>query len=70
MHNDKNESRLHAVRREPDELSVEQIDRLIAFGRREAELIDEMTAASRAGDEPRVLEIVGELVRIEDEAAQ
>jgi len=52
------------------ELTDHQIEQLMNFGRREAGLIDEMTAAARLGDQNLVMQIVQELVRMEDEARQ
>lgn len=62
--------RLRVVRRPAEELSDEQIARLLDFGRREADLITEMEAAARAGDRNLVWELAEALVRCQDEARQ
>jgi hypothetical protein len=53
-----------------DELSDHQIETLMAFGRREADLIEQMEAAARDGDRDLVWQIAQALCRIEDEAKQ
>ena len=55
-------------RRPVDELSDAQIETLISFGRREAEVIDEMVAAVRVGDRNLVWQLAEALLRLEDEA--
>jgi hypothetical protein len=61
---------LHVVRHAVDELSDEQIARLMDFGKREADLIDQMEAATRAGDRDLVWQLAQALCRIQDEAKQ
>jgi hypothetical protein len=52
------------------ELSDDAIDRLVSFGRREAQLLDEMEAAARAGDRDLAWQLAQTLVRLQDEAKQ
>lgn len=52
------------------ELNDTQIDTLIGFGKREGELLDELTAAVRANDRDLAWQIAEALNRIEDEARQ
>jgi hypothetical protein len=59
--------RLHVVRRAAEELSDSQIERLMDFGRREADLITEMAEAARAGDRNLVWQLAQALVDIEDQ---
>ena len=54
-------------RRPAEELSDAQVERLMAFGRHEAELIDQMEAAARDGDRELVWQIAQALCRIEDQ---
>jgi hypothetical protein len=61
--------KLHVVRRAVEELSDAQIERLMNFGKREADLIDEIAAAARAGDRNRVWQLVQDLCGIEDQLA-
>jgi hypothetical protein len=65
-----NTARIRVERVPADELSDHQIQRLIEFGKREAELIDEMEAATRAGDRNLVWQLAEELVHFQDEAQQ
>src|SRR4051794_23410977 len=48
---------ISVVRRAAEELSDEQIERLMDFGRREADLIEQMEAAARDGDRDLVWQI-------------
>jgi hypothetical protein len=59
---------LRVVRRAVEELSEAQIEQLMNFGKREADLIDEMVAAARAGDRNLVWQIAQAMVEIEDQA--
>jgi hypothetical protein len=59
---------LRVVRRAVEELSEAQIEQLMNFGKREADLIDEIVAAARAGDRNLVWQIAQALVEIEDQA--
>ena len=59
--------RIRAIPRPVEELSVQQIEQIVAFGKRTASLIDGMEAAARAGDRERVWELVTDLVRYRDE---
>ena len=52
------------------ELTDHQIECLMNFGRREADLIDQMEAAARTGDRDRVWELAEELVSLQDEVEQ
>ena len=61
---------LRVVRRPVEELSDEQIARLMAFGQREAQLLDQMEEATRAGDRDAVWRLAESLVRVQDEARQ
>jgi hypothetical protein len=62
--------RIHAVRCDTAELSIEQIERLMTFGMLEAEIIDRIETATRAGDREAVWQLAEELTRIEDEVHQ
>ena len=55
------------LRRAIEELSDNEIERLMNFGRREADLIDEMTAAARAGDRNLVWQLARALCDLEDQ---
>jgi hypothetical protein len=61
---------LRVVRREAAELSDREIERLMDFGKREAELIGDMEQAVRAGDRNLVWQIAEALVRSQDAARQ
>ena len=61
---------LRVVRRAADELSDQQIEQLMSFGKREALLLDEMEAAVRTGDRALVWQLATSLVRCQDEARQ
>ena len=63
-------TRIRAVQRAAAELSDDQIERLVNFGKREADLIDEMEAAARVGDRNLVWQLAEALVRCQDEAKQ
>jgi hypothetical protein len=58
------------VRNEPEELSDIQVERLMSFGRDEADLIDQMEAATRAGDRDLVWQLAQALCRIQDDVRQ
>jgi hypothetical protein len=62
--------RIRLARIPAEELSDHQIEALMAFGKREAALIDEMEAAARAGDRDLVWQLAEALVRCQDEAQQ
>jgi hypothetical protein len=62
--------RLRVVRCPVDELSDQQIEQLMSFGRREAELLDRMEAATRAGDRDAVWQIAQALCVCQDEVRQ
>ena len=62
--------RIRAERRSVDELSDRQIEELMAFGKREAGLIDDMEAAVRRGDRDGLWALGETLVRMQDEAAK
>jgi hypothetical protein len=63
-------SRIRVERRPADELSDHQFEVLMSLGRREADLIDEMEAAARAGDRDLVWHIAEALVGLQDQAAK
>lgn len=63
-------ARIRVVRRAVEELSDVQIEQLMNFGKREADLIDEMEAAARVGDKNLLWQLAEALVRCEDEARQ
>jgi hypothetical protein len=65
-----NTPRLRVVRRAVEELSDGQIERLIDFGRREADLIAQMEEATRNGNRSLVWQLAEALVRFQDEAKQ
>jgi hypothetical protein len=63
-----NTSRIPVERVPADELSDSQIERLMEIGSAEADLIDEMESAVRAGDRDLVWQLAATLVRHQDEA--
>ncbi len=63
-------TRIRVVRRDPAELSDRQIETLIGFGRREAELVDSLVEATRAGDHDAVWAISQAIARVEDQVAE
>jgi hypothetical protein len=65
-----NTPRIRVERIPAEELSDHQIEQLMAFGKRENDLIDEMEAATRAGDRARVWQLAEALVRLQDQVAQ
>jgi hypothetical protein len=60
--------RIRVERIPADELAEHQIETLMSFGRREADLIDQMEAAARVGDRNLVWQLAEALVRCQDEA--
>ena len=58
---------IRAERRSAEELTDSQIERLMQFGRLEADLNDHMEEAARAGDRNLVWQIAQALVEIEDQ---
>ena len=63
-----NNPRIRAERIPADELTDAQIERLMEFGCREANLIDEMEAAVRSGDRNLTWQLAEALVRLQDQA--
>lgn len=61
-------SRIRAIKKTAHELTDSELERLMSFGRREAELIDELEEATRNGDRDLAWQIAQTLVRVEDEA--
>lgn len=61
--------RICVERRSIDELSDAQIEQLMAFGKREAELLEEIEAAVRVGDRNLVWQLARALCQIEDEVS-
>lgn len=59
--------KLRVARRAAEELSDAQVEQLMNFGKREAHLIDEMTAAARAGDRNLVWQLARALCDLEDQ---
>jgi hypothetical protein len=59
--------RIHLERRSLADLSDQEIDRLVNFGRAEADLINQLVEASRDGDRDLAWRVVQEFRRIEDE---
>jgi hypothetical protein len=59
---------LRVERRPAEELTDAQIEQLMTFGSKEAELIDDLEAATRAGDKDLVWQIAQALCHAEDEA--
>jgi hypothetical protein len=57
--------RIHVVRVPAEELTDAQIDQLMAIGRREADLIDEIEAAVRADDRALVWQLAQALCELE-----
>ena len=62
--------RLRVIRRAADELSDQQIEQLMSFGRREAELLDQMECAVRSGDRNLTWQLAQALCECQDEARQ
>jgi hypothetical protein len=62
--------RIRVERIPAEELSDHQIEQLMSFGKREADLFDQMEEAARAGDRNLVWELAEALVRCQDEAHQ
>jgi hypothetical protein len=60
------QSRIRVERIPADELTDHQIERLVQFGQREADLIDEMEVAARLGDRNLVWQIAEALVQLQD----
>jgi hypothetical protein len=58
---------IRAVRRDPAEFTDRQIEQLIAFGRREAELIRQLARAYRNGDKEAAWQLAGEAAELEVE---
>jgi hypothetical protein len=58
------DSHIRAERVPAEKLSDAEIERLMALGKLEAALIDEMEAAARAGDKNLVWQIAESLVRV------
>ena len=61
---------IHVERGSVADMTDSQIETLMSFGRREAELIDELEDATRAGDRDRAWRLSEELCRVTDEALQ
>jgi hypothetical protein len=59
-------SRIRIERRRVADLSDSQVEALIGFGRREAELLEQLEAATRAGDKDLAWQIAQALCRVED----
>jgi hypothetical protein len=62
--------RLRVFRPEVQELSDDQFEQLISVGKREADLIEEMEQAVRAGDRNLVWQIAQALCRSEDQVRE
>jgi hypothetical protein len=58
--------RIRAQLRPPEEMTEAQIEVLMDLGRAEAELLDRLEAATRAGDKAEVWKIAQEYCGIED----
>jgi hypothetical protein len=63
-------ARIRVDRRPAAELSDDQIERLMDFGRREAQLIDEMTAAVAVGDRALTWQLAEALAKLQGEARE
>jgi len=59
--------RMRVVRRSTEDLTDSQIEQLMTFGRREADLLDKLEAATRAGDRNLVFEIAQVFCQLEEE---
>jgi hypothetical protein len=62
--------RIRVERTPAHELSDAQIEKLMGFGKREADLIDQIEEAARAGDRDLCWQLAEALVRLQDQAAQ
>ena len=62
--------RIRVKRIPAEDLSDHQIERLMEFGRREADLIEQMEEAARTGDRGKLWRLAEELVRLQDQAGQ
>lgn len=60
--------RIRATVRAPDQMTESQIESLLALGRREAAIIDELEAAVRAGDKDLAWRLAVTLVELQDQA--
>jgi hypothetical protein len=60
--------RIRAERIPANELTDSQIERIIGFGRQEADVVDQISQAARTGDRDKVWQLAQELVRLEDQA--
>jgi hypothetical protein len=60
--------RLRIVRKAVEDFSDTEIEKLMDFGRREADLLEEMEAAVRTGDRELVWQLAKALVEIEDQS--
>jgi hypothetical protein len=63
-------ARLEPEFRPAAELSVEDIEAIVAIGRRQAELMDALQAALEAADDLRALGVARELVGLERKARE
>jgi len=62
-----NTTRIRAVRHDPAELTDTQIETLMAFGRREAELLAELQSAVETDDRELAWQIAQALIQVEDQ---
>jgi hypothetical protein len=62
--------RIRAAARPPEEWTESQVETILAFGRREGEIIDQIVDATRCGDRNLCWQLAETLVRIEDEAKE
>ena len=63
-------ARLQPDFRQPDELSEADIDAIVAIGRQQAALMDQLEAAVEADDAPRVLALARQLVGLEEQVRE
>jgi hypothetical protein len=61
---------IRVERRPPEDFSDHQIETLMNFGKREADLINEMDAAVQVGDRNLVWQLAVTLTQLHDERAQ
>jgi hypothetical protein len=54
----------------PEQLSEDAIDHIIAIGKRQAELMNELEQALEARDHPRVIGVAAKLVGLEEQVRE
>jgi hypothetical protein len=62
--------RIRAQVRPPAEMTESQVESLMTIGRHEAEIVDAIVTATRAGDQERAWALAQQLCAIEDQITQ